>query len=317
MTIPRFEPMLATSWRSPFSDPGWLFEVKWDGVRTILTWDGSSLALRSRRGRDVTAAYPELSGFAPPAACVLDGEIVAFDEAGRPSFGALQKRMNVAGGVKAVEAARTNPVTYVVFDLLFDGEDVTRRPIETRLERLAAIDLPAPLVSSEVIPGEGEALYAAVVDRGLEGIVAKRRGSLYRPGVRSPDWRKVPCLRMIRAMVGGFTRGEGGRNGTFGSLVLGLWDGTSLRWIGSVGTGFEDAALPVIRAALDEMTVGENPFRSDPELPAAATWVSPHLVARVEFKEWTTAGRMRAPSFKGFTSEPPEEITWPAEGPGQ
>jgi len=317
VTIPRFEPMLATPWPAPFSDPGWLFEVKWDGVRSMVAWDGSSLSVRSRRGRDVTAAYPELGGFAPRERCILDGEIVAFDEAGRPSFAALQKRINVAGGERAVEGARTNPVTYIVFDLLFYGEDVTDQPIETRLERLAAFDLPAPLVSSDVISADGEALYAAVVERGLEGVVAKRRGSPYRPGVRSPDWRKVPYLRTVRALVGGFSVGEGSRTGTFGSLMLGLREGPHLRWIGSVGTGFDDTALLAIRAALNEMTIGESPFRPDPDLPAATIWVAPHLVARVEFKEWTIAGRLRAPSFKGFVPDPIEEITWEAEGPGQ
>jgi bifunctional non-homologous end joining protein LigD len=309
--------MLATPWPSPFSDPEWLFEMKWDGVRAILHWDGGSLLVRSRSGRDVTATYPELSRFCPPGACILDGEIVAFDNTGRPSFPALQKRMNVAGGLRAIEAARTNPVSFVVFDLLLDGADMTGRPLEERLERLGAIELPAPLVSSEVIAADGEALYAAVAARGLEGIVAKRRGSLYRPGVRSPDWRKVPYLRMVRAVVGGFTTGEGGRTGTFGSLALGLWEGAYLRWIGSVGTGFDDPALLAIRAALDEMTVGESPFRSDPDLPGGTTWVVPHLVARVEFKQWTNAGRLRAPSFKGFLSDPIEELTWEAEGPGE
>jgi bifunctional non-homologous end joining protein LigD len=291
-----------------------LFEVKWDGVRTILTTDGGAISLRSRRGRDVTEVYPELSGFARSEACVLDGEIVALDQAGRPSFAALQQRMNLSGRARAVEAARAIPVTFVVFDLLFDGEETTDLPIETRLERLAAIDLPVPLVGSEVIETDGEALYAAVATEGLEGVVAKRRGSRYRPGVRSPDWRKILYLRIIRAVVCGFTPGERGRTGTFGSLVLGLWDGPRLRWVGSVGTGFDDAALRAIRTSLEEMAIAGNPFHADPDLPGA-TWVAPHLVARIEFKEWTRAGRLRAPSFKGFVSEPTETITWEGEGP--
>lgn len=317
MTIPRFEPMLATPWRSPFTDPGWLFEVKWDGVRAILTVEGGSVSVRSRRGNDITGGYPELSGSHPSRSCVLDGEIVAFDEAGRPSFGALQQRMNLSGGMRAIEAARATPVTYVVFDLLFDGEDLTDRPIEARLERMAAIDLPAPLVRSQVTENDGEALFAAVAEQGLEGIVAKKRGSPYRPGVRSRDWRKVQNQRIVRAVVGGFTAGEGGRAGTFGSLLLGLWDGPRLRWIGSVGTGFDDAALRAIRSGLSEMTTRDSPFQPDPDLPVGAIWVMPHLVARVEFKEWTRAGRLRAPSFKGFVADPSESITWDAEGPGK
>jgi bifunctional non-homologous end joining protein LigD len=309
--------MLASPWAAPFTDPGWLFEMKWDGVRAILSWDGDQVVLQSRTGRDVTDSYPELSEFAPARSCVLDGEIVAFDDRGRPSFPSLQKRIGIAGGIRAGEAARTNPISYVVFDLLFDGENVTGRPIEERLERLGGMDLPAPLVSSAVIETEGEALYAAVVERGLEGIVAKRRGSRYRPGERSPDWRKIPHVRLVRAVVGGFTPGGGGRTGTFGSLALGLREGAGLRWIGSVGTGFDDAALLAIRAALDEMTIAESPFGKDADLPTGTTWVVPHLVARVEFKEWTNAGRLRAPSFKGFVADPAEEQTWETEGPGE
>lgn len=314
MTVPRFEPMLATPWLRPFNDSGWVFEVKWDGVRAILSTDGESISLRSRRGNDITRVYPELSAFAPSRPSVLDGEIVAFDEAGNPSFGALQGRMNLSGGMRAVEASRTTPVTYVVFDVLFDDLDLTDRPLEARLEKMTAIELPPPLVRSEVVVTDGEALFAAVVEQGLEGIVAKRRGSPYRPGTRSPDWRKVPHKRTVRAVVGGFTSGEGGRSDTFGSLVLGLWEGQMMRWIGSVGTGFDDAALRAIRPALDEMTVAESSFHPNPEL-VPATWVAPHLVARVEFKEWTKAGRLRAPSFKGFVADPVEEITWEAEGP--
>ena len=314
MTVPRLEPMLATPWSAAFSDSGWMFEVKWDGVRALLTWDGS-VSLRSRSGRDITAVYPEMGGFSHSGPCVLDGEIVAFDEVGRPSFADLQRRMNLAGKIKVAEAVRAVPVTYVAFDLLYDGQDVTAWPIEQRLQRLASIELPAPLVRSEVVETDGEALFAAVVGEGLEGIVAKRHGSLYRPGVRSPDWRKVPHLRAVRAVVGGFTSGDGGRTGTFGSLLLGLWAGERLRWIGSVGTGFDDASLRAIRSALDEMTVDGCPFDSVAELPADSTWVAPHLVARVEFKEWTKAGRLRAPSFKGFVPDPEEEVTWEAEGP--
>ena len=314
MTIPRFEPMLATPWRNPFTDHEWLFEVKWDGVRALLSVDDGSVTVRSRRGNDITGVYPELLVAAPFGPRVLDGEIVAFDEAGRPSFEALQQRMNLSGGARAIEAARIVPVTYVVFDMLFDDGDITGQPIETRRERLATIELPPPLIRPEVTEADGKALFAAVAERGLEGIVAKRRGSLYRPGTRSADWRKIPNVKTVRAVVGGFTAGERGRSDTFGSLLLGLREGRGMRWIGSVGTGFDDTALRAIRAALDEMVVRQSPFHDDPGM-VPATWVAPQLVARIEFKEWTKAGRLRAPAFKGFLSDPPEEITWEAEGP--
>lgn len=313
MNLPRFRPMLATPWRAPFSDPDWRFEVKWDGVRALLYADRGTVVLRSRRGREVTAGYPELKGFSPVRSCVLDGEIVAFDDEDRPSFEALQQRMNLTGA-RAADAARSMPVTYVVFDVLFDGRDLTNVPLEARGERLRAIDLPPSMVRSEVTETAGEALYRAVVSRGLEGVMAKRLGSLYRAGVRSPDWRKIPNVRVVRAVVGGFTPGERGRSGSFGALLLGLWDGPRLRWIGAVGTGFTDEALRTIRTGLDQMTADGSPFTADPGIPPA-TWVKPRLVARVEFKEWTRAGRLRAPSFKGFLADPVEEITWEAEGP--
>lgn len=315
MSVPRYEPMLAVPWREPFSDPGWLFEVKWDGVRALLSWDGHTVSLRSRRGTDITATYPEIGAFEADRSCVFDGEIVAFDDAGLPSFEVLQSRMNLQGDRRIADALATTPVSYVVFDLLYDGEEIIGLPIEHRLERLSAIGLVAPLVRSEMVEGEGRALYDGVAARGLEGIVAKRRGSPYRPGVRSPDWRKVPYVRKVRAVVGGYTIGERGRGATFGSLLVGLWDGDRLRWIGSVGTGFTDKALAAIRTALDETAVEGSPFHPDPALPAGAIWVEPHLVARVEFKGWTRSGRLRAPSFKGFGPEPTVEVTWASEGP--
>jgi bifunctional non-homologous end joining protein LigD len=304
--------MLASPWREPFDDPDWWFEVKWDGVRALLFADRNNVVVRSRTGRDITGTYPELTGFAPGRPCVLDGEIVAF-AGDRPSFELLQQRMNLSG-VKAAEAARSLPVSYVVFDLLAEGCDVTEQPLETRVERLASLELPAPMVRSDITEAAGEALYAAVAERQLEGVIAKRLGSTYRPGVRSAEWRKIPNVRVARAVVGGFTSGDGGRWSTFGALLLGMWDGPRLRWVGAVGTGFADETLSAIRAALDEMTIDHSPFADDRGLPAA-TWVAPHLVARVEFKEWTRAGRLRSPSFKGFLPDPVEDITWVAEGP--
>lgn len=313
--IPRYVPMLASPWPEPFSDPDWLFEVKWDGIRALLYWDGTAAVLRSRRGRDFTSAYPEIS-IRSGRPCVVDGEIIALDASGRPSFGQLQKRMNLTGSIRVKESMRTNPVTMMAFDLLYDGDEILREPIEARRGRLETVGFTSAVAVSEAVYAEGEALFAAAGERELEGIVAKRLGSAYRPGVRSPDWRKIPRVRSIRAVVAGFTAGERGRSSTFGSLVLGLWHDGRLRWIGSVGTGFTDQALLSIREALDAISTPGCPFLPDPDLPAA-TWVVPRLVARVEFREWTGAGRLRAPSFKGLSGEPVEEITWQVEGPGE
>jgi bifunctional non-homologous end joining protein LigD len=158
-------------------------------------------------------------------------------------------------------------------------------------------------------------MWGFVQERGMEGLVAKRLGSRYRPGQRSADWRKVPSLVSTRAVVAGYTPGSGGRSATFGGLLLGLWDGDRLRFIGSVGTGFDDAALRAIRAALDELRTERSPFSLDASLPAEAVWVEPRLVAVVQFREWTEAGRLRAPVFKGFSDESVASITWEEEGP--
>ncbi len=307
--------MLAVRWEAPFAGDNWGFEIKWDGVRTVLYTDAGAVRLRSRAGNDTTATYPELTRFDPGRPMILDGEVVALDEAGRPSFERLQQRMNVSAPALVATKAADVPITYVVFDLLYDGEPLLELPWRERRDRLAAVDLPAPFVRSEPVDRDPEPLWRFVNERGIEGIVAKRLASPYRPGTRSGDWRKISVFRSVRAVVGGFTVGDGRRTGSFGSLVLGLYDGDDLRWVGSVGSGFSDEELSAIRSALDEMTTAESPFAGRVEALRPVTWVHPQLVAVVQYKEWTVAGRLRAPSFKGFTSDIPTAITWQSEGP--
>ncbi len=308
--------MLAVPWERPFSDPGWYFEPKWDGVRCLTTWDGVRLSLRSRTGREMSGTYPELG---PPieSPVVLDSEIVALDVDGRPSFQLLQSRLNL-GGVRTTEAAASAPIVAFVFDLLeLDGVGWEASPFQERRTALEALELTPPWHRADGIVGEGEAFWAAVDAQDLEGMVAKRLDSPYRQGVRSPEWRKIVRYHTVRALVGGFTAGEGGRADTFGSLLLGVkGNHDDLRWIGSVGTGFDDRALRLIRGALDDMRTDRCPFGETPDLPDAA-FVVPHLVAHVRFKEWTSEGRLRHPSFKGFGAENPDTITWSEEGPGQ
>jgi len=295
--VKRYAPMLATRTPRPFTDRGWMFEPKWDGIRLLVESNGSDMTLRTRSGRTIDhTAFRE-----PPARhpVVLDGELVAFDELGVPRFGLLQR------GVGSI--------AYMVFDILYDGTEVIDEPLENRLDRLARLTFPPPFVRSEAIPAEGEALFSAAGSNGLEGIVAKRLGSRYRPGVRSPDWLKITIKHTVRAIVGGFTSGGGSRSSTFGALLVGVPSGAGLRWVGAVGTGFDETSLTAIREALDQMRSPYCPFEDDEELPRDATWVVPSLVAAVEYKEWTTAGRLRAPSFKGFTDEPAD--TWENEGP--
>lgn len=309
MTVPRYEPMLATPWPHPFSDDGWVFEPKWDGIRGIVTWNGSSASIRTRNGTEVADRYPELLDLRGLRPCAFDGEIVAFDDAGRPSFERLQQRMHRIGGRGAAHG-----VGFIAFDLLHDGEPLLAMPIEERISRLDALNLPPPYGRVEPRRGEGEVLWEIVVERDLEGMVAKRLGSTYRPGVRSSDWRKIHHLHRVKAVVGGFTRGERGRSRTFGALLIGLREGDTLRWIGAVGTGFSDEVLTSIRRSLDGLRAERSPFQHDPVMPRA-TWVQPRLVVDVEYQNWTAAGRLRRPVFKGFTDDDPDAVTWAAEGP--
>jgi bifunctional non-homologous end joining protein LigD len=305
--------MLATPWPGPFDDAAWAFEAKWDGLRALVSWDGET-RVNGRRGTDITLRYPELAGLAADRPFVVDGEIVTLDESGSPSFERLQQRMGLTDRRAAARAAAATPITLVVFDVLVDAVPVVTEPYAERRARLERLSLPAPVVVGETTPGHGLALWEAIRGRGLEGIVAKRVDSPYRPGLRSPDWRKIANIHTIRAVVGGFTRGEGGRAGSFGALLLGLRLNGALRWIGSVGTGFRERDLVAIRSALDEMARPGCPFEPDPELPEAS-WVEPLLVASVGYREWTAAGRLRHPRFRGFTEDPPHTVTWEAEGP--
>lgn len=296
--------MLASRWPKAFSDPEWAFEVKWDGVRAVAAWDGERLDIRSRAGRAIAPNYPELDQLAGLVPCILDGEIVAFDDDGRPSFGRLQQRQSLP-----------TKISFMAFDLLFLDRPLVDHPWTARRQLLDSLDLPAPYVVPEPIIGDGGALWAGVVEQSLEGMVGKRLNSTYRPGDRSADWRKVTRVDQVRAVVGGYLPGDGSRASTFGSLLLGLLDGEHLRYIGSVGTGFTAQTLDAIRSALEELAVDRSPFHVEADLPAHPRFVEPTLVALVEFKEWTRAGKLRAPSFKGFTDDDWQAVTWTAEGP--
>lgn len=303
-----YPPMLAVSWAEPFDDPDWWFEVKWDGVRVIVETGGAGTRLWSRTGKDMSAYYPELHAVGSGRTLVLDGEIVALDESGIPSFNRLQQRMN-----RLPRRHESVAVGMVVFDILDDGEPLIDLPFETRREKLEAID-PGPATVSSVVPGEGIAVFEAASEGGLEGVVAKRAGSRYQPGRRSPDWRKIPLRRRISAVVGGFTFGEGNRSGGFGALQMGLWDGGRLRYIGGVGTGFDAESVVAIRRALDE--IRQEPADLAGDWPRATMFVAPVLVGLVDFQNWTPGGRMRGPSFAGFSTEPSETCTWETEGAG-
>ncbi len=310
--IPDLRPMLATSWPHAFDDPDWWFEVKWDGYRVLVHSEEGMVRLRSRRGNDLTDTFPEIEGPRETRSLVLDGEIVVFDDDGVPSFHRLQQR-NGLYGTAARERAARHPATVVVFDLLADERLVVDEPYERRRARLESLDL-GTLVASRPIRGEGLSLWDAIHERGLEGMVAKRFGSLYRPGQRSADWRKITRRRTMNAVVGGFLPGEGARLDRFGSVLIGLRDDDgALRFVGAVGSGFTHSDLEAMHWAMRELQSSVSPFADTGSIPRGAVWVQPGIVIRVEYKEVTPDGRLRAPVFKGASDVPPEEVTWSAE----
>lgn len=316
--LPEPAPMLATSAKTAFDDPAWGFEPKWDGIRALAYCD-TTTRLMSRNRKDVTAAYPELSRLHDRLVAldaVLDGEIVAFDD-GKPSFQRLQQRMHVRDQSRIEQLSRQIPVVYMVFDLLYlDGRDITTEPLTERKRRLEEAIVPSETIQlSPMVEGRGKALFEAASEQGLEGVVAKQLASLYELGRRSRAWLKVKLVFDADVVIVGWTPGEGRRRGKLGSLVMAVYEEGRLRYVGNVGTGFDDAGLREARERLEERATDEPPFetsviRSHPEL-RTAQWVRPELVAMVEHRQLTDAGKLRAPSFKAFRDDKaPEECTF-------
>jgi bifunctional non-homologous end joining protein LigD len=294
--------MLATPGPLP-TGPGWAYELKWDGVRVVVDVGPDGLAITSRRGGDVSAAYPELAGLAD--ACpdiLLDGEVVALAD-GRPSFAAMQTRMHVRSVSQARRLAATTPVTYFAFDILrLYGVDLTARPYVERRSTLERLGLSGPNWTVPPSFDDGPATLAAAKQNGLEGVVAKRLAAPYRPGLRSPDWIKVRLGNRQEFVVGGWEAGEGGRAGGIGALLLGYYDDAGqLIYAGQVGTGFTDRKLVELGRRLAALVRPATPFEHVPPdvRGRPLTWVEPDVVVEVEFAEWTPDGRLRFASFQG------------------
>lgn len=309
MALPAYEPMQAVTDGLPDDAHGtWGYEIKWDGMRVIATVQDDALRLRTRSGLDATARFPEVAELATHLGghrAVLDGEIVAFDDAGRADFQRLQPRMHQDDPAKVAELRRSTPVSLVVFDLLHLDDHPTI-DVAYRDRRRLLVDLvePAPGWS---VPGhhvgDGAALFEQARRQGLEGVMAKQLDSRYQPGRRSSAWRKCKVRNRQEVVVGGWTTGEGHRSGTFGSLLVGVHDepGHHLRFAGGVGTGFDDPTLRQLTALLDGLSTPDCPFASRPDLPSGrrAHWVRPEVVIEVEFAEWSADGRLRHPAYLG------------------
>jgi bifunctional non-homologous end joining protein LigD len=307
--------MLATTVERPFSDPNWLFEIKWDGVRTLARIEGGSRKLISRNGIDVTKQYPELAELPKiltAREAILDGEVVALDEKGHSGFARLQQRMHVRAPAPPLVAQV--PVTYYVFDLLYcDGYDLRHVPLLQRKEFLRSLLHPGNHVRfSDHQIEQGKELYELAGANGLEGIIGKRSDSLYGEG-RSNSWVKIKQTTTIDAVIGGWTepRTPGLR---FGALLLGLYEGKQLRFIGHVGSGFDGTTQESIGKMLKERETNTLTFDKIPDTNEPEHWVKPELVARVKYSEWTPDKRLRHPVFLGLRNDArPEVLTWKAE----
>lgn len=307
------EPMLATLITRPFSDPDWLFELKWDGMRALAFVRDGALELRSRRARIITSQFPELEVLPVKLSAkqaVVDGEIVVLDAEGRPDFGLMQQRMNVARPSRSQIAEA--PVIYYLFDVLYcDGFDLRNVPLTERKRFLKRILIAEdPVRYSDHVVGQGEDLYRLTKERQIEGVVGKRSRSRYTAG-RSAEWVKLKSTCEVDAVVGGFTAPRGDR-GRFGALLVGLYDGPNLRFVGGCGSGFNEKSQEQVWAQLEKLVTPESPFSEKPQTREKSTWVKPLLVARVKFTEWTRDKHLRAPVFLGLrTDVDPRECVMP------
>jgi bifunctional non-homologous end joining protein LigD len=309
----RVRPMLATPGTLPRDDRGWAYEIKWDGVRAIAYSQPGELRLHSRNLNDITEQYPELARLNRALSshgAVLDGEIVAFDEHGRPSFQTLQRRMHVTAKAQAGRLARTAPVTYILFDLLWlDGHSLMALAYSERRERLALLDLNGERWQTpEHVVGHGRELLRASVEQHLEGLVAKRLDSAYTPGRRSGAWIKVKNVTREQFVIGGWLPGAGRRRRRIGALLVGSKEGRALRYAGRVGTGFTEQELDRLERVLAPLEQERSPFAPGPnQPPRGAVFTKPRLSAEVEFRERTNSGSLRAPSYKGLVADAPAE----------
>lgn len=313
-------PMLAESVEDAFDGKEWLFEIKWDGYRAVTFIENGKARLLSRNQNDLTPRYPELKGlpeFVKAKTAILDGEVVALDDEGRSSFSLMQQRTGFRPGTRRATPNPAVSILYYAFDLIYlDGYDWRRVPLEERKRKLATIvSTGDSLRYSDHVAEQGKMLFDIAKQKGLEGILAKRRASCYEER-RSRDWLKIKIRREIECVVGGYTEPEGSR-AHFGSLVLGLYDGKQrLVHVGQVGSGFDHKLLASIWTELKKRETKKNPFYGEVEALRKTYWVSPELVAQVEYAEWTHGAndgagpKLRAPVFLGLREDKdPKECT--------
>ncbi|HEY8747693.1 MAG TPA: non-homologous end-joining DNA ligase [Tepidisphaeraceae bacterium] len=302
------DPMLAVSSELPADVDNWAFEYKWDGVRAVCFWDRKQLTLHSRNQLDITRRYPELSelGVAlPRSGAILDGEILALDETGRPSFAKLQRRMHAEGAQNIARLSNEVPIWYALFDVLWaDGRSLMDQAYVDRrkvLEELTVAGPSWPISPAHV--GQGIAMLDAAKRNNLEGLVAKRLDSVYEPGRRSPSWRKIKVVFGQEFVIGGWVPERGVDHDRVGTLLVGYYDcDGKLRYAGGVGTGFNSSLHGLVSRQLKAHRVAASPF-ADRVIKKDAIYVTPELVAEVEFRRWPEGGMIQQASFKGLRAD--------------
>jgi len=300
-----------------FSDPDWLFEIKWDGVRTLAQIQNGKVKLWARSGRDITGEYPDLADlpkYLRAKEAIADGEIVTLDANGRSDFHKLQNRLGVSH--PSEKLMQSIPPTYYLFDLLYaDGYDLRKAPLIERKELLCRLLLPNDKIrySAHVLE-QGKELFAAASEKNLEGIIAKLADSRY-PGSRASSWLKLKISKELDAVVAGWTEGRGTRE-YFGALVLGLYDKGELKFVGSVGTGFNRETQKEVFELLQPLEASRSRFEHPPKLREAVRWVKPNLVVRVKYGNWTNDNHLRVPVFLTLAKDrTPKECTFTSEKP--
>ena len=300
-------PMLARS-GEPFSDPDWIFEVKWDGTRALCLVN-KTLTFLNRRSTDITSRYPELTTLREnisASSCILDGEIVVLKR-GKPSFQDLQRREHADNPFRIRLLSEEIPAVYIVFDILsVNKEDVTKKELSKRKKILKeTVSESSRVLLSPYVEGKGKEYFEAVVKEGFEGVMAKKKNSLYYPGVRSQFWLKIKKVKTLDCVIGGYTEGEGLRQQYFGALLLGVND--PLEFVGKVGTGFSNEDLNTISAMVRKIEINSNPFTEHID---NAHFVNPANVCEVKYLELTKDRKLRAPVFVRLRHDKsPDECT--------
>jgi bifunctional non-homologous end joining protein LigD len=312
------EPMLAQLAEKPFDGDDWIFEPKLDGVRALATVRGDEIRLHSRRGLEMTRQYPALVQDLQSQVTremILDGEIVALDEQGRPSFNVLQQRLNLTNDHDIRRMDVEIPVYLYIFDILYaDGSDYRGSPLTERRRVLQKLLLPSKMVMPTfAFETSGHIAYEISVEHGFEGIMAKKRDSMYESGKRSRCWLKIKPTLSADFVIGGYTKGEGSRSSTLGAVLVGEHDEKGdLVYVSNVGSGFDDKFLTALKKRLDALEVEKPPFKQKPPVKDV-TWVRPELVCEVKFAQRTKAGTLRAPIFMGLRDEVRPDQVQPAE----